>query len=589
MKAHLYPKKIWKQAAVVMCATAVLPMVLLGSLLLITSRKAVKTTVLRDQEQIVIRAASEINRFINRPKDLLRSTASILGTLHTDTWRQETALVELTLNEDIFSRLSSVDLEGVEIATSDLGSPLLDFSKDPTFVNARQGKVSLSSVYITEENVPHMRIGVPIQQYGQVSGVLIAEVSLRGFWKIVDDIKIGQSGEAYVVSETGLLIAHPDKKRVMLQENLSNDIVVQKVLNNHAGSLEYEDQDQKHWLKSYAPISLTNWGFIIKQSDKDVYSFLYVMYVQAIALIILTVLAAIFLCVFLAPRLVEPIRILSDRMASVANGQLGSPVPVNRLDEIGKLIASFNEMTKKLKEARDSEHLTTIGKAATAITHELKNSLLMADTYIQLLRERYKDREFVEQYLAIVPTEMENWKNMLNEISDFAQKKPLQMQPIKINDFLMKFIVFTQAKMNLHGIQLISDMPGQEFLVMAHEQKLRQVLVNLCLNALEAMPDGGELFITAGRNDKNVEIKIRDTGQGIPQDMLNKIFEPFYSSRPNKLGLGLSICQDIIGRQGGQLRAESIEGTGAAFFILLPILGEASPTNRLLRSSEMIK
>ncbi len=573
----------------ILCIAAVLPMMALGAWLLYSSQKAIKTTALRDQKQIAIRSASEINRFIERPKDLLRSTASILGVLHADIWKQETALIELALNEEIFSRISLLDLQGREIATSDLGSDPIDFSNDETFLNARLDKISFSKIYLSDKKIPHMHIAVPVRRYGQISGVLMAEINLRGFWNIVDEIRIGQSSQAYVVSEQGLYVAHPDKKLVMQRQFLPINSVGRRALFGEMGSVEYKDEQNKTWLKSYAPIPITGWGFVLQQPADEVYSFLHLMYAQSIALTIVTVFLTAVLCIYMAPRLVEPIELLSKKMSLVANGDLSHLIPSERKDEIGVLIESFNEMTSRLKTARESEHLTTIGKAATAITHELKNSLIMADTYISLLPDRQNDPEFMKQYALIVPSELENWKNMLNEISEFAQKKPLEVTRLELTAFLLDFTTFAKAKLSLNGIELIVELPQSIIMIQAHPQKLRQVLTNLAINAMEAMPDGGLLCLSVDVGINKINIRLRDTGQGMAPETLQKIFDPFYSSRPNKLGLGLSICREIVERHGGKMDVESAEGSGTTFSISLPMIEESRMSGVAHSPIQMIK
>ena len=248
------PRRMWVQMAVVLAFLVAIPLILLGGLLIRTSQTAVKTSVLRDQEQLVVRVASELGEFIRRPQDLLKSTAAILGTLRADPWKQETALVQLALDQEIFGRIASIDLSGKEIVTSDLGTPLVDRSSDPAFKSAKQSGFYMSIIHFSEDHAPYVVMAVPIRNSGKVFGVLAAEVRLRGFWNIIDAIRIGRTGRAYVVSNHGILVADENKKRVMANENLSSDEVVSSVLAGRTGSLETADVSGHRWLKAYASI-----------------------------------------------------------------------------------------------------------------------------------------------------------------------------------------------------------------------------------------------------------------------------------------------------------------------------------------------
>ena len=561
------PRRMWAQMALALAALVAVPLMLLGWLLIGTSQTAVKTSVLRDQEQLVIRVASELGEFIRRPQDLLKSTAAILGTLHADAWKQETALVELALNQEIFGRLSTLDLAGKEAVTSDLGTPLQDLSSQASFHSAARGNFYMSTIYFSADHAPYVIMAVPVKHLGKITGILRAEIRLRGFWNIVDAIRIGRTGRAYVVSGDGLLVADEDKKKVLANVDLSKEEAVKAVLEGKTGSMEGADG----WLKAYAPIEGLGWGVVVKQSGDEAYSFLHLMMVESWVLIVLGLGLAVFLGAFLARMLVSPIQILGLKMGRVAQGDLDQHIPVQGKDEIGNLMSAFNQMTEKLKRARQSEKLAVIGKAAAAITHELKNSLVIVSTFIGLLPQRHGDKEFLQKFSTVLPQELESWKNMLNEISDFSRKSGFELTELRMDVFMPDLFFLAEEKLVQHGIRLdregVRDLP----VIRGNAQKLKQALHNLVLNAVEAMPQGGKMKIWAERRGTVLEIGVRDSGKGIPADKLQSIFEPFYSTKTNGLGLGLAVCREIIEQHGGSLSVDSLEGAGTTFYVRLPL------------------
>jgi signal transduction histidine kinase len=575
-KSYL-PHRMWVQMALVLATLVAVPLMLLGWLLIGTSQTAVKTSVLRDQQQLVIRVASELGEFIQRPQDLLKSSAAILGTLHADAWKQETALVELALNQEIFGRISSVDITGKEIVTSDLGTPLRDYSSEPAFRSAAQGSFFMSSIFFSADHAPYVVMAVPVKHLGKITGILQAEIRLRGFWSIVDAIRIGKTGRAYVVSRDGILVADEDKKKVLANEDLSEEKAVEAVLTGKTGSMENTDASGHGWLEAYAPIEGLGWGVVVKQASDEAFSFLHLMKVESWVFIVLSIGLAVFLSTFLARMLVSPIQLLAAKMGRVAQGDLDQQISMQRKDEIGNLMVAFNQMTEKLKIARQSEKLAVIGKAAAAITHELKNSLVLVSTFIGLLPQKHGDKEFLIKFSTVLPQELESWKNMLNEIADFTRKSGFELSEIRMEEFIPDFLFLVEQKLTQHGIRLdregVQDLP----VIRGNAQKLKQALLNLVLNAVEAMPDGGEIKFWVKGHTSGFEIGIRDTGKGIPADRLKDIFEPFYSTKPNGLGLGLAVCREIIEQHGGSLSADSRVGAGTTFYARLPVLAQSHP------------
>jgi two-component system NtrC family sensor kinase len=569
-------------------------------LLIKTSQDAIKASVLRGHQEIAIRAASEVGLFIQQPKELLISTASILGVVSADAWSQETVLVELALNNPIFSRIVSINKNGMEIATSELGSELKDRTDELGFIKAVAGEFYISDVYIQDNHTPYVKLAVPIRRLGEVIGVLFAKVNLRGIWDIVDRIKLNKTGMAYVVSDKGILIAHPDKKKVLANENmLSNpsialkigsersrttNRIVKSVLNGQIGSIEYLDDDKQKQVSSFAPILGLGWGVVVTQSADEAFSFSWAMKAQSWILIILSELVVVVISFLIARALVKPIKALAEATKQVAQGKLDEYIPSKRKDELGELVRSFNNMINKLKEAKASERLSIIGKAATAIVHELKNSLVMVNTLIGLFPKKHKDKRFVERFTKTVPQELERWKSMLQDLSDFSRgaKIELSLAQIDIAELIKDIHCLIEERTLQSNIKLQINIEEELPYIQGNSQKLRQVFVNLVTNAVDAMPNGGSLILSAAMANKadkreskhHIEIKVRDTGMGLSTHSFEKIFEPFHTTKINGMGLGLAISRNIIQQHGGDIEVKSESNQGTSFIVKLPVSQE---------------
>jgi len=564
------PWRIWQQLFAVMVVLVVVPLVVLGALLIHTSQQAVRVSVLRDNQEIAVRAAQEIEQVIQSPRAMLNTTAAILGVLHGDIWRQETVLVELALRQPIFTRVAVVDLRGKELASSALGEPLRERAGDQAFLQAKTGEEYLSEVTFAVNHLPVMTMSTPIRKLNKIVGVLAAEVNLRGVWDIVDGIQIGKTGRASVVAANGRFIAHPDKKKVLQDGGF---VVPQSLLDRNS-SWEQPVAAKESRLVAYSPVPSLKGGLVIFQSAFEAYAFSKIMRTQAWVLIFVSILATVLISLGLARFISRPVSALVDGTRRVARGDFDQNLRVNRRDELGELLDAFNAMTAKLKDVQRMEKLSIIGRAATTIAHELKNSLTLVHTYIQMLPVRYKDRKFIEDFSRIVPQELESWKAMLKNMTDYAQVSRFAMSQVDIHSMLSEVALLAGERARQKQINFIFR-DGQNLpTVRGNQEKLKQVILNLLSNAFEAAAAGGSVIMSVDSQTAGTEplvlIRVEDNGKGIPAVILGRIFDPFFTTRNDGLGLGLAISKDIVLSHDGRLEVSSMPGK-TVFTIKLPV------------------
>ena len=247
------------------------------------------------------------------------------------------------------------------------------------------------------------------------------------------------------------------------------------------------------------------------------------------------------------------------------------------LKRLAYRLFSFNRMTHKLCKAQKDEKLSIIGKASTAIAHELKNSLQLIDTFIKLLPERQGDKQFIKEFSETIPKELDSWNTSLKNMMTFSRNSRFPINEIDVNEVMRGIISLTRLKAGQLNIQLEVNLGGNLPLIMGNEEKLKQVLLNVITNALEATPYDGQISLsTKFSNDFNprsfgsVEIEIMNTGEGIERDELNKIFEPFYTTKNGGLGLGLSIVKRVADCHGGKIEVESEVNKGTSFLVHFP-------------------
>jgi len=576
---RILPKRIWQQIFFILVLFVIIPLVILGFFLLRTSQDAIKTTILRDHKEIAIHATGEIREHIKGAQGTLFMTASILGTLHADPWQQETAVVELSLKKPAFQRISSLNLDGDEIATSQLGTELRNRSKEEVFQYALSGNPYLSEVKISENHIPFLTIAEPIVQLGKVKGVLVADLNVRSVWDIVDAIQIGHFGNAYLIDHQGRIIAHQDKKKVLKNAGLSHEQVVRDVLFGKTGNLDEVDENGEPWLTSYAPIEKLNWGLIITQPESEAFAFSKKMSTQFLIIIALSILAALSISLILAHYMSRPIQDVIEGTRRISRGDFSHFFRIRSRSEIDQLLFSFNRMTRKLRKAQEDAKLSTIGKASTAIAHELKNSLQLIDTFIKLLPERQGDKQFIKEFADTIPQELDSWNTSLKNMMTFSRDSRFPTHELNINEIVQEIILLARLKARQLGIHLDVDLQDSLPMIMGNEEKLKQVLLNIVTNALEATPNDGKIFLSTksfnnvdSGDSGSIKIEIMNTGEGIEENKMNKIFEPFYTTKSGGLGLGLSISKEIIDYHKGRIDVVNRDNNATSFIIQIPAI-----------------
>ncbi|MHB9095491.1 MAG: ATP-binding protein, partial [Eubacteriales bacterium] len=226
---------------------------------------------------------------------------------------------------------------------------------------------------------------------------------------------------------------------------------------------------------------------------------------------------------------------------------------------------------KKLKDVLyHQDKMQAIGRLTAGIAHELRNPLTAIKAFIDMLPYKYDYPKFRETITETVPQEIQRLNNLVSVLLDYSSPKVRTPQRVNLTRLIPEVLLLFHAHLEKKNIQMFSDVPSIEF--WADEQQVKQVLINILLNGIEA--GGGEISITAFIEGMRVGIKIQDNGCGIPPEALDKIFDPFYTSKPGGYGLGLAICYQLIKDNKGQISIESQLGEGTIATVYLPAAKE---------------
>ena len=255
-------------------------------------------------------------------------------------------------------------------------------------------------------------------------------------------------------------------------------------------------------------------------------------------------------------------------------------------DEKGNEIASvgiFKDLRERLRIERElqkmqeallqSEKLAAMGRLTSQIAHELNNPIYGIMNTLELLKTEISPESKRRRILDLSLSEIQRLSEMLRNMLSFSKPEEEKRRPIKIDDLIEGILLMMEKQMRESNIQVETSFDPDIPEIMASTNQMRQVMLNLIKNAKEAMPKGGNLFIRTGKEDNRVLIHIQDTGMGIPEEIRDKIFEAFFTTKQKVkgVGLGLSVCYGIIKDHGGEIKVESEEGKGTTFVISLPI------------------
>ena len=305
--------------------------------------------------------------------------------------------------------------------------------------------------------------------------------------------------------------------------------------------------------------------------------------------------------IILAGRISRPIHAIAESAQRVAEGDYTPQVEITSQDEIGHLAGCFNRMVQELalatQELRQwagslesrveertaqlkamqgqliqTEKLAAIGKLAAGVAHEINNPLTGILTNSSLILEDLLPDDPRREDLQIVVSETLRCRKIVKGLLDFARQTKPQKQALNLNGVIEDVLSLVRNQASFRDIALTTELDPNLSLIMADKDQMRQVILNTILNAAEAMPSGGKICVGSALDHKtqHVQVTIRDSGPGIPDEIKAKLFEPFFTTKKSGTGLGLAIAYGIIERHKGTIAIDSSLGCGTTITIRVP-------------------
>ena len=330
---------------------------------------------------------------------------------------------------------------------------------------------------------------------------------------------------------------------------------------------------------------------------------------QVLIVSVVSVIAIIIIVAFILFHFIErPVKELVLGTRRISGGDLGHMIDVTTSDEMGHLATAFNQMTLDLQGAQrqiqegirnlehkveertrelkttqsqllHSEKLAAVGALAATVAHEINNPLTGVYTYIRLMERKIDQGQYgagdiakYKGYLDTMRREVERTTAIVQNLLDFTRPKDPVRKPMNLVKVMEESLALISNKLSLTNIRVVKNLnPLPE--VHADPAHMKQVFLNLLINACEAMEEGGTLTIRSDHHPETntVTISVRDTGTGIEEKDLARIFDPFFSTKKKGTGLGLSVVNGIVTRHNGKVEIDSAPGKGTDFRVILPL------------------
>jgi signal transduction histidine kinase len=440
------------------------------------------------------------------------------------------------------------------------------------------------------------------------AGVVCVTVSTQAILAQVLRLSLGETGECYLVDRTGTFLAHKEPGRI-LKENIAQSESFTNLFGGTRSGPIYTDYRGIPVLGASRPVADTPWYIVVEQDRDEAFAGSYRMAANTQIAIAVTVFCAIGLSWVLASNVTLPIRALSEAADALSRGDferaLGA-APLRRADEIGTLDAAFHHMAdqlwdrhtwlerqigtteNELRKSEDrlkqtlqaaavSERLAALGRLAAGVAHEIRTPLTSLKLFLQSLQEEMELPPDQAEDFAIAMRQVRRMEATINHFLDFARPQERCPTDVDFARLVDDALLVVQPRANHQEVEIVKSIAAGLPRVKGDGRQLGEALVNLLVNALEVMPNGGRLSISVGADaaqtveaGHGVRIEVADTGPGVKAADRERLFEPFFTTKASGSGLGLAIVRQTVDRHGGTVAVRSEPGTGTTFSISLP-------------------
>lgn len=564
------------------------------------------------QQAVASRAAFEIERFIRDVATSMTAFAKSSDADSSATVENEFELRRLLFLAPAITEVLITDARGIvkaQVSRFRSVAHLLkkDLSQSAAFQRSRQGQPYFGAVYFRDAD-PYLTVAVPIEPYpGEVVGVLQAETSLRDILDVVSGARFGAAGYRYVVTRSGELIAHSNINLVLRRRDLTQLGQVKAAFSAEQDAprpkaMVTYNTEGKRVFSSYALIPIVDWAVFIELPVKEAYAPVYASLLRTSILLLVGLGVALLASAFVARRVVRPLETLRQGVEQIGRGNLSARLDIKTGDEIEILGDEFNKMAAHLREAytglerkvaERTHELTVANKKLedasqlksqflASVNHELRTPLSAIISYGGLILSDPQGRlsglqkDNLQDLLHNAARLLDLIDSLLDISTIEAGRLAVRIDPVDVEDVIRSAVSTIESNVDKNHVRMFRHIAPNLPAFNTDREKLKQILVNLLDNAAK-FTERGEIRITAAEQNGSLKLVVSDTGIGIPEQDLNKVFEEFHRAgtangkKYRGTGLGLAIVKRLVGLLGGNIEVASKVGEGSSFTVTLPL------------------
>jgi signal transduction histidine kinase len=560
-----------------MAAAAVLPLLAYGALSILSLRNGAQEAVILGNLNVARQVTEQIELYVTGSVNIFKAVAADLQQTGLQKWQQDRILKNFVLQFTEFKELTLLDDEGRAIVSSRLGTPTVNV---PGSESMNIEGVLMSRFSVDNDLLPTAVVAVRLSERDG-GGWLVGRLNLEELWRMVDRIKVADTGFALVVTGEGQLLAHghPDaKSRVARGDQMSDHPLVNKVkLQETATPTAWEEYDDPggRMLGVAARSETLGWTVIVEQPTAAAFAIPIRLQQQLVIAITIALLAMLVAGYFWGRQFINPILALTRGTKALAEGKLEERVRVDSTDELGQLGDAFNNMADKLVElqedVRKKERQAMFGRISIGLVHDLSHPIQNIGNSCKLIVKMFDDLEYRENFKRTIERELAQVKRVLDDLRNVARPIPLQRFPLDLHKAILELVESMQVTADTGGLTIDTELVFGPLWVEGDLFALNRVLRNLIMNALQATPPKGRVVVRTQRQSDRAVIEIADTGCGIPRERLDTIFDDFVTTKRRGLGLGLAISKKVVEQLDGTLSVTSEVGVGSTFTIDFPL------------------
>ena len=543
---------LYRHIIIILFVAAAIPLAVIGGGIYYEYRTSIRDKVTTELKSLVIHHNESIEGFLNE------ITAAMKMATHIEPFDE---IVRREILQNVFDSLQKeykhafedlgvIDSNGDHLAY--IGAYDLlgkNYSNTPWFKQVMEKTIFISDVFLGFRQLPHRIIAVK-QTDGKNNWILRATVDAGRFGTVVENVRLGRSGEAFIVNKEGYYQTRPRTGAGIMEKIELSSLDLTPF--DGVRFSEVTDKSGQKILRAKTWMKHRPWLLIVQEDVDEAFAELYKTRNIAIAGFLLGAF------------LVAVVSFLTTRLL------------VRRIEEADKEKRILDD------QLIQSQKLASVGELSAGVAHEINNPLAIIGQetgWMQdlLKRDRLKGFEEMEDFrdsLREISEQVGRGKEITHKLLSFARKTESVIKDVNINELVEEVIHMAEREATLSNIEIARQYHDRLPLIHSDPSQLRQVFLNLINNARDAIKRGGVIRIeTAIGEGDSIEIRVSDSGPGIPKDNLTKVFDPFFTTKPagKGTGLGLSICHGIIEKLGGDITVSSEVGKGTTFTINLPL------------------